>query len=145
MLISGTTSASGDDESDSFIKPRMRKGLSKQSGLVSNHDETGSDSEGGQESRAKRYSKVQEKLASKVEVKLLAKTPSSGSKRPTLGGKSVSFIESGRNATALLSDTGNGSEDEEEGGGGNGRKGGEEDGTGDTLLKKEEIKGEGIV
>ena len=64
MLMSGTAfstqSTSGDEESDSFIKPRMRKG--GKHGPHSDHETEGSDGEDGKETRAKKYSKVQQKV-----------------------------------------------------------------------------------
>jgi len=158
--------SSGDEgasESDSFIKPRVRKppvpfNVSQNSNDDDEVTERDSEEIGDsdieaqkkvrRESRAKKYSKVQERLAKGASEKpppdLLTSSNSttsdpavsSAQKRASLlqSGKSVSFIESGRNAGQYLKDMkdedDSGDEEEEEGkgngGGGKGKKTGEE-------------------
>ena len=77
-------------------------------------------------------------LTSKADAGAVVSPPPKA--RRTLGGKSVSFIESGRNATALLDN-----DDDDGDSDGKGDGGGKIDGEEDKMLNGDEIEGEGIV
>ncbi|GMH90691.1 hypothetical protein TrVE_jg5975 [Triparma verrucosa] len=152
MLMTGNAisttrniASSGDEgasESDGFIKARVRKPARVPFNVSQGSDDDGigerdseelgdSDIESQKkvrrESRAKKYSKVQERLAKGADsnpppdiLTSSTSTEPAASKRMSLlqSGKSVSFIESGRNATKYLKELKDDESGDEAGGGG---------------------------